>query len=358
MSEMCDARNDATTTHARYKTFIKKILLFISDTKVMKKIFYFIFIVLLSILNVSHAQTVYSNTSSSLFYSSAQVSATTGLPIVYLDDVNIPSSVMGTTDSIDITAITFGFAKYGSQIPLWVDFYYSTVNGQATGLKDICTVPPVHFDSLFAYGRGVFGNLFKTFGDTVSTGNKLFRVKTVKNAIKKNYNSFFLGMSFSINSDPLLYTHGPLYTSGGTAANHSSTWYYDGVNGGKINKVNGIPGAFYLVVWGKPAGSAAAAMPLVASNATKSKKAVNITKWNVYPNPVNSNSCITVQIASATKIKVELYASTGQLVKVIDNGMVASGTFVIPLQLNSLAHGIYIMKLHAGNETSVKTIYL
>lgn len=305
------------------------------------------------------AQTIYSNTSASLFYNPATVNATTGTPIIYLDDVNIPTALMGTTDSLDVTGITFAFGKYGRQIPLWVNFYYSQVNASATNLNRLCTYPPKPIDSLNAYGRGVFGNLFKTYGDSVHT---LFRVKTVKDVLVRGYNTFFAGMSFSIASDSLVggYTHGPLYTIGGTAqsSNTALTWYYDGKKGGKVNKVNGQPGAFYLVVWGKPTGSAMQPVPVMVSNQTQAIAAnANAVKWSVYPNPVNSNSQLQLQLPAATKVQVEIYAANGNLVSRINKGILPAGNNHLALNMGNAASGVYLIKMMVGNTLYTKTIY-
>lgn len=304
-----------------------------------------------------HAQTIYANTSSTVFYTNATVSTKTGQPVIYLDDVNIPSSVMGGIDSLDVTGITLAFGKNGRQIPLWVDFYYSEVNANSTTLSDICNFPPVHFDSLYAYGRGMFGNLYKTFGDSVHT---IFRVKTTKDALKKGYNTFFTGMSFSITSDITSYTHGPLFTTGGTGQNSNSplTWYYDGVKGGKVNKVNGQPGAFYLVLWGKPTGINMQPVPLVTgiSNASTANVKTTGIQCNIFPNPVTDNATLQLQLAKASTVSIQVFSSAGVLVKTIENGFMQQGTLFIALNLSKLPKGVYHVKIVAGETIFTRTI--
>lgn len=322
----------------------------------MKKIFIFFMAIIFAGSSVIHAQTIYANTSSTVFYTNATVSVKTGQPIIYLDDVNIPSSVMGGIDSLDVTGITLAFGKNGRQIPLWVDFYYSQVNSNATTQSDLCNFPPVHFDSLYAYGRGMFGNLYKTFGDSVHT---VFRVKTTKDALKKGYNTFFTGMSFSIASDITSYTHGPLFTTGGTAQNSNSplTWYYDGVKGGKVNKVTGQPGAFYLVLWGKPTGSNMLPVPLVTgiSNAANGNVKTTGAQCNIYPNPATTSAALQLQLAKASKVSVQVFSSAGILVNTSDKGLLPQGTSMITLNLSKLAQGIYHVKIIAG-ETIINKI--
>lgn len=312
-------------------------------------------LVVAAMMGMNHlgAQSIYSNTSSALFYSPAYISAGTGLPVIYLDDVNIPSSVMGTTDSLDVTGITFGFGKYGRQIPLWVDFYYTRVDPAATSLNNICLVPPVHFDSLFAYGRGMFGNLFKTYGDSVHT---LFTVKTTKDVLKKKYNTFFVGISFSISSDSILgYTHGPLYTTNGTSqkANNASAWSYDGARTTRFNNVNGQPAAFYLVVWGKPRGSAMQPVPLFATKPMELEE----LKLSVYPNPVSANTQLQFILKENAKVRIEVYSQTGTREFATDKNILPAGNNNIPLNLSALPKGVHMLKLYAADKVYNKLIY-
>ena len=306
-----------------------------------------------------NAQTVYSNTSDILFYTAAKNSAATGKPVIYLDDVNIPSTIMGTADSFDVTGITFGFGRYGRQTPLWVDFYYSGVNPASSGLNDICNFPPVHFDSLNAFDRGVFGNLFKSFGDSVNT---LFRVYTKKDVLKTGYNSFFAGMSFSIPSDIFgSYSHGPLYTTNGTAqiqkTNSPSTWYFDGVTGLRKAKINGGPGALYLVVWGKPAGSNMQPIAFSKNISDVAGSNNSALKWSIYPNPVNSNTRLQLTLIKDMKIRVEIFDATGRIEKILDKGIQLTGTVNIDMNVAGLSSGVHIVKLIAGDKVYTKAIY-
>lgn len=331
----------------RYDLFEKDYI----QTHYMKKLYSIPAVLFIMSMHSLIAQPIYSNTSSTLFYSPAYISPNTGKPVIYLDDVNIPSSLMGATDSLDVTGITFAFGKYGRQIPLWVDFYYSSVNPSATNLNNICLFPPVHFDSLFAYGRGMFGNLFKTYGDSAHT---LFRVKTTKDVLKKKYNTFFVGMSFSINSDSVMgYVHGPLYTTNGTVqkANNAATWYYDGAKGGSIKKINGQPGAFYLVIWGKPAGSAMQPVPVPVVNEQPA------LKWNIYPNPVGSNTQIQMQLSESKKIRVEVFSQTGLPELAVDKHVLPAGENSFSLNLAALPKGVHLLRLYVGDKLYTKIIY-
>lgn len=325
----------------------------------MQKTIYLFICLVLGNAGIIIAQPVYVNTSASLFYSPAQLSMETGMPVIYLDDVNVPSALMGNTDSLDVTGITFGFGKYGRQIPLWVDFYYTAVNPEATSLNNICAFPPVHFDSLFAYGRGVFGNLFKSYGDSVHT---MFRVKATKDVLKKQYHTFFIGMSFSINSDCTMgYTHGPLYTINGTAqkTNNAATWVYDGAKGGKISKVNGLPGAFYLVVWGRPAGSSMQPVPLASGSnlqPTGTKRDEDL-QWTVFPNPVGSTTQLQISLPVSSTVAIDICSQTGLPEFSLKKQTLPAGKNTLQLNLSTLPRGVHMLKMTAGYKVYYKTIY-
>ena len=78
--------------------------------------------------------------------------------------------------------------------------------------------------------------------------------------------------------------------------------------------------------------------------------------WSVYPNPVVDNGWMQVQLPNAAKVSVQVISSTGNIISMIDKGTLQTGTYSIPLNLNSVAKGIYIVKLIVDNKTYSKTI--
>ena len=204
----------------------------------------------------------------------------------------------------------------------------------------------------------MFGNLFKTYGDSVHT---LFRVKTTKDILMPGYSTFFAGMSFSITSDSLAgYAHGPLFTNAGTAQqiNNKSVWYYDGQKGGNVIKVNGQPAAFYVVVWGKPAGSAMQPVPFVTSSHFQAnEQGKDELQWSIYPNHVSSNTKLQLTLAKPQKVKIEIYTQSGLREQTVDKHILPAGQNTISLNLSALQPGVHMLKLYAGDQVYHSIIY-
>ena len=78
--------------------------------------------------------------------------------------------------------------------------------------------------------------------------------------------------------------------------------------------------------------------------------------WSVYPNPVVDNGWMQVQLPKAAKVAVNVVSSTGNIISMIDKGTLQSGTYSIPLNLNTAAKGVYIVNLIIDNKTYSKTI--
>ncbi|MEO7210111.1 MAG: T9SS type A sorting domain-containing protein [Chitinophagaceae bacterium] len=78
--------------------------------------------------------------------------------------------------------------------------------------------------------------------------------------------------------------------------------------------------------------------------------------WSVYPNPVVDNGWMQVQLPNAAKVSVQVISSTGNIISTIDKGTLQTGTYSIPLNMNKVAKGIYVVKLIVDNKTYSKTI--
>ncbi len=78
--------------------------------------------------------------------------------------------------------------------------------------------------------------------------------------------------------------------------------------------------------------------------------------WSIYPNPVVDNGWMQVQLPNAAKVSVQVISSTGNIISMIDKGTLQTGTYSIPLNLNTAAKGIYVVKLIVDNKTYSKTI--
>lgn len=79
-----------------------------------------------------------------------------------------------------------------------------------------------------------------------------------------------------------------------------------------------------------------------------------------YPNPFNPTTTIQYSIPGTEYVKVELYNSLGELIKIIDEGIKEEGTYTLFLSFNNyiLASGVYFYRLIAGDYISTKKMLL
>ena len=77
-----------------------------------------------------------------------------------------------------------------------------------------------------------------------------------------------------------------------------------------------------------------------------------------YPNPFNPTTTIAYSIASSSNVRLEIYSITGQLVKVLVNETQSAGAYNLKFDGSSLASGVYIYRLTAGNFVISKKMQL
>ncbi len=82
----------------------------------------------------------------------------------------------------------------------------------------------------------------------------------------------------------------------------------------------------------------------------------NKFSWNIYPNPVTDNSWLQIQLATASKVTMQMVAVNGKILQAVDKGTLAPGTYSLPLNLKSVAKGTYFIKLMIGDKTYSQTI--
>ena len=73
-----------------------------------------------------------------------------------------------------------------------------------------------------------------------------------------------------------------------------------------------------------------------------------------YPNPFNPSTVISYSLPSASNVKLIVYNSLGQTVKVIENGFKNAGNYSIKFNAAELPSGIYFYKLETGQFSQVK----
>ncbi len=77
-----------------------------------------------------------------------------------------------------------------------------------------------------------------------------------------------------------------------------------------------------------------------------------------YPNPFNPTTVIRFAIPVDSKVKLEVYSITGQIVSTLVDGYETSGMHEVMFDAKSLASGTYFYRLTAGNFSMIKKMIL
>ncbi|MBI5727071.1 MAG: T9SS type A sorting domain-containing protein [Ignavibacteriales bacterium] len=67
-----------------------------------------------------------------------------------------------------------------------------------------------------------------------------------------------------------------------------------------------------------------------------------------YPNPFNPGTTISYAVPMDTKVELNVYSLTGQLVKTLVNQVQTAGYYSVPFNAGDLSSGLYIYQLRAG----------
>lgn len=80
-----------------------------------------------------------------------------------------------------------------------------------------------------------------------------------------------------------------------------------------------------------------------------------IEKYNmkVFPNPFNGEARVTFYLVNPENVILNLYNSTGQLVRSIDKGSFPAGDQECTLDAGTLPTGIYMLKMQAGTQVQI-----
>ena len=77
-----------------------------------------------------------------------------------------------------------------------------------------------------------------------------------------------------------------------------------------------------------------------------------------YPNPFNPNTKISFEIPVQTSVKLMVYNSTGELVRVLENGMLEAGVYERNFDASGLSSGLYLYVLQADGKQFTKKMLL
>lgn len=190
------------------------------------------------------AQLLYSNTTFSGFVQNPGFVGST--PTIILDDVQIDPSGLPTYDSIDITMIKAGIARFAGAPAVTIKLYYSNASDTSTSLKTSPAIPPIFVDSIDLPAATVQSIVTVTFGDGINT---LFTIPKKTDIPYSGKQTFFVGLSFS-DAD----ANNGWATATATSTNDDIYWSYNAArSSGKIDSAwfSGSPAAtFNLEVYG------------------------------------------------------------------------------------------------------------
>jgi Secretion system C-terminal sorting domain len=88
---------------------------------------------------------------------------------------------------------------------------------------------------------------------------------------------------------------------------------------------------------------------------------IQIISFNLnqnYPNPFNPTTIISYSIPSASNVKLIVYNTLGQTVKVLETGFKQAGNYSVNFTASDLPSGIYFYKLEAGQFSQIKKMIL
>ena len=85
---------------------------------------------------------------------------------------------------------------------------------------------------------------------------------------------------------------------------------------------------------------------------------LDFSLYQNYPNPFNPNTLISYSIPSGSNIKLIIYNTVGQTIKILENGYKNAGKYSINFSASDLPSGIYFYKLEAGLFSQVKKMIL
>ncbi len=77
-----------------------------------------------------------------------------------------------------------------------------------------------------------------------------------------------------------------------------------------------------------------------------------------YPNPFNATTNIQFYLPEKSKIRINLYNSLGELVKIILNNELEAGNHLLRFEANNLSSGVYIYSVETGNKVLSKKMVL
>jgi Secretion system C-terminal sorting domain len=111
-------------------------------------------------------------------------------------------------------------------------------------------------------------------------------------------------------------------------------------------------GTEFSGIWQRPLSE----LVSVSKEVNESPKDYNLSQN--YPNPFNPSTVISYSLPSASNVKLIVYNTLGQTIKVFDNSFKNSGNYSINFNASDLPSGVYFYKLEAGQFSQIKKMML
>jgi hypothetical protein len=77
-----------------------------------------------------------------------------------------------------------------------------------------------------------------------------------------------------------------------------------------------------------------------------------------FPNPFNPTTTIRYDLGQATQVTLEVYDALGRRVATLVDGFVAAGEYTATFSAKDLASGLYLYRLTAGDQVTMKKMVL
>ncbi len=207
----------------------------------MKKLLLFTLSALLTLQGFS--QVLYNNSTSGSYFRVSQLPPTNS---VFLDDVNIPSTLIGANDSIRFTMLKFGLYRLAGAPATTLEVFYSNYDDTATLVPNLFKIPPTLIGTVALPAQTTSGQYIATLGDSVS---RLFAIAADTGNVFMNYQTVFLGIRFA---DTTL--SGWQLATGG--ANYNYFWHYNPTSNQRsayrFSAAATPPAAFNIRAYGAP----------------------------------------------------------------------------------------------------------
>ena len=77
-----------------------------------------------------------------------------------------------------------------------------------------------------------------------------------------------------------------------------------------------------------------------------------------FPNPFNPSTVISYSLPTVSNVKLIIFNSLGQTVKVLEKGFKNAGSYSVNFNATELSSGTYFYKIEAGQFTQIKKMML